>query len=575
MILAALAVTLAAIVGLMLQFNHVAQTLGDPDDALRLVLVRDLMAGRGWYDQLVTRFQPPLGTYMHWSRLLDGLLAGLIGIFQLVLPRPAAEAAVRLLWPMALIFPAVLCALAMARRLGGSLAVFVCAVFLTINQLSYAEFIPGRIDHHNLQITLVMIAVSCAIAGGDRSRWALLAGASTGLGLAIGIEGLPFHMLVAASYGLLAVLGHDTSRTTRHYAVALLLTTLACFVLQTPPQRLTMAFCDAIGVNLVSAIVTGAGGLVIMTAGRVPYSLRTRATFLALTALAVSAVYLAFDPRCVRGVFAAVDPRLRPFWFDSVFELQPLPVMMRTHWSFGIALILMSTMMLAAAALMLAKEWPQPRAATWLSAAAILLAVATGFAAFRMENYVQWLGFPGLASAFAIIARRFWKGLMVPTAAFAVLFSPVGAVAFVLQGYSTVATTQPASGAQQAASLCHDTRDFDHLSALAPGLVLADIYMGPFILANTRDAALTAPYHRMAWGILAAHDAMSAPATQAEAKFRALKIDYLVECPASPVHPLPGSIEADLERGKVPLWLDVLTAKNEALQIYRVRPTSP
>ena len=60
--LAALAVTLFAATGLILQFSHLAKTLGDPDDALRLVLVRDLMAGRGWYDQLVTRLQPPLGT---------------------------------------------------------------------------------------------------------------------------------------------------------------------------------------------------------------------------------------------------------------------------------------------------------------------------------------------------------------------------------------------------------------------------------------------------------------------------------------------------------------------------------
>ena len=97
--------------------------------------------------------------------------------------------------------------------------------------------------------------------------------------------------------------------------------------------------------------------------------------------------------------------------------------------------------------------------------------------------------------------------------------------------------------------------------------------MGPFILANTReDSALTAPYHRMSWGILAAHDAMSANGIQAEAKFRALKIDYLVECPASPVAPSPGSIEAELAQGKVPAWLQPLSDQNEALKIYRVRP---
>ena len=575
LILAALAVTLIAGTGLVLQYNHVARTLGDPDDAMRLVLVRDLMAGRGWYDQLVTRLQPPLGTMMHWSRLVDGVLAALIWTFRLALPPPAAETAVRLLWPLFLIFPAVVAALAIARRLGGSLAVFVCAVLLAINQLAFAEFIPGRIDHHNIQITLVMIAMACAMAGERRSNWALLAGVSTGLALAVGIEGLPFHVVIGASYGLLAALGRDETRTTRNYAVALLAATLVFYLVQTPPWRWSLAFCDAIGANFVSGVAVAAGGLLIMTAGRIRNSLRARMIVLSLTALAASGAYLAFDPRCIRGVFAAVDPRIVPFWFSSVYELQPLSVMMTHYWNFGIALILMSAMMVVSAIFLLVREWPVPRPATGLAGAAILVAVATGYFAFRMENYVQWLGFPVLAAAFSIIAARFWKGLMVPTAAFAALLSPVGAVAFALQGYTSVTGTPDAPvstpASNQAAELCHDTAAFRPLAALKPGLVLADIYMGPFILAHTPHMALTAPYHRMTWGILAAHDAVSAPAVQAEAKFRALKIDYLVECPTDNVHRAPGSIETDLARGQMPVWLEKLSARDDTLQIYRVQ----
>ena len=571
LLLAALAVTLIAVTGLFLQYSHLGKTLGDPDDAMRLVLVRDLMSGRGWYDQLVTRLQPPLGTYMHWSRLVDGLLAGLIWTFRLALTPPAAETAVRLLWPLFLIFPAVFCALAMSRRLGGSLAVFVCAVFLGVNQLAFAEFIPGRVDHHNIQIVLVMMAMSCAMAAERRQSWALLAGTSTGLGLAVGIEGLPFHMVIGASYALLAALGRDDTRTTRNYALALLGMTLACYCLQTPPWRWTIAFCDAIGANLVSAIAVASCGLLILSAVQARTSVRGRLIILGTIAFAASGAFLAFNPRCIGGVFAAVDPRIRPFWFASVFELQSLPTIMKHYRDFGIALILMSAMMTAAATILLAREWPRPRAATWLSSAAIIVAVATGFAAFRMENYVQWLGFPILASAFSFVAARFWRGLMVPTAAFAVLLSPVGAVAFALQGYSSLMGTPGNAGPTQATELCHDTIDYRHLATLPPGLVLADIYMGPFILANTSDTALTAPYHRMTWGILAAHDALIATSSQAEAKFRALKIDYLIECPASAVHPPPGSIEADLARGKTPDWLQILSTKDEALQIYRVR----
>jgi hypothetical protein len=459
------------------------------------------------------------------------------------------------------------------------LAVFVCAVLLAINQLAFAEFTPGRIDHHNIQITLVMIAMTCAMAVERRSNWALLAGASTGLALAVGIEGLPFHVVIGASYGLLAALGRDDPRTTRNYAAALLATTLACYLLQTPPWRWTLAFCDAIGANFVSGVAIAACGLLVMTIAPMRNSKHARMTILALTAIAGAGAYLAFDPRCIRGVFAAVDPRIVPFWFSSVYELQPLSVMMTHYWNFGIALILMSAMMLASAVFLLAREWPRPKPATGLAAAAILTAVATGFFAFRMENYVQWLGFPALAAAFSIFAARLWKGLMVPTAAFAALLSPVGAVAFALQGYTTITGTpgDPASPpgsfseSSKAAEICHATTAFRPLAALKPGLVLADIYMGPFILAHTPHTALTAPYHRMTWGILAAHDAVSAPATLAEAKFRALKIDYLVECPSDNVHRAPGSIEADLARGQVPDWLEKLSARDDTLQIYRVQ----
>ncbi len=38
LVLAALAVTLVASAGLILQYSHLARTLGDPDDAMRLVL---------------------------------------------------------------------------------------------------------------------------------------------------------------------------------------------------------------------------------------------------------------------------------------------------------------------------------------------------------------------------------------------------------------------------------------------------------------------------------------------------------------------------------------------------------
>ena len=50
----------------------------DPDDALRLAQVRDLLAGQAWYDLHQYRMTPPDGTLMHWSRLVDLPIAGMI-----------------------------------------------------------------------------------------------------------------------------------------------------------------------------------------------------------------------------------------------------------------------------------------------------------------------------------------------------------------------------------------------------------------------------------------------------------------------------------------------------------------
>ena len=48
----------------------------DTDDVMRLVQVRDLLGGQGWFDLYQHRMNPPEGTLMHWSRLVDAPLAG-------------------------------------------------------------------------------------------------------------------------------------------------------------------------------------------------------------------------------------------------------------------------------------------------------------------------------------------------------------------------------------------------------------------------------------------------------------------------------------------------------------------
>jgi hypothetical protein len=45
--------------------------LGDPDDAVRLITVRELLAGAPWFDTTLPRIGAPEPLVSHWSRLID------------------------------------------------------------------------------------------------------------------------------------------------------------------------------------------------------------------------------------------------------------------------------------------------------------------------------------------------------------------------------------------------------------------------------------------------------------------------------------------------------------------------
>ena len=582
----ALVVTLAVWAVLSWHDADIHTALGDTDDAMRLVLVRDLLHGRGWYDQWVGRLQPPVGTYMHWSRLLDGALAALIRALSAVMSPAMAELVVRFAWPLAWIFPAVACGLLIARSLGGRPAVFVCAVLLATNIQLYVQFRPGRVDHHNIQITMALAAAACCLAAAHRTRWAIVAGIAAAFGLAIGIEALAFQGLIGAAYALRFARDPEQARPARAYGLSLAIAAAGFYALQTPPWRWSLSVCDAIGLNLVAALaVAGLGMAAVATlslrqgARRVGKDVdANRATILRLGLIAAvgaaaAAVFLIADPQCLRGPFGAVDPRLRPFWFDKIQELQTWAQLLRHDRDSAVRVMVMTAMAVAAAAYLAARQRLRPQAAMMLAVALVLLAAWAAAHAYRMQDYIYWFGAPTLAAAISLLAERYLRGLMLPTLTAAVLLSPF-VVAAAVVGLVDLAPKRTVAARAPTDERCYDIAAYRGLAALPPGVVLGEIDLGPFILAETRDSVLAAPYHRMSWGILAAHDALGAAPADAEAKVRALNVAYVVECPANPLRVGPTSFEAGLRKGDVPSWLTKVSAPGDVLQVYRVGAAS-
>jgi hypothetical protein len=598
MLLAAAAASLiAAVVLAFRDGGNLRFALGDTDDAMRLVMMRSLAAGQGWWDQNVTRLQPPHGVYMHWSRLIDGGLVALNTLFRLGLPAATAELATRFTWPLLWILPTAWAATATARRLGGDAfggaAVFACAIIMAIDMPLFLQFRPGRIDHHNLQICMAMLSLAGAALG--TVRGGVLAGVATGLGLCIGLEALAFEVLIGAYFAVCFLIEEDDApRRLRAYAASLALAVVGFFMIQTPPWRWSVAACDAIALNLVAALAFMGVGLVAAVQLTSRRDWRARLPALVLIGIGTAGLYVGLDPNCLHGPFADVDPRLKTFWLPNVQEIRPIPrVWRRDHET---AIVLMTPVAMGALAWVWLASKDKRRADPFLFlAAGILLAgFACGWSAIRMAGYANWFAVPLVAAAAAGLVARWFGGAMLITAVAACLVAPVWAgqaaaqvdkqiVAWTKPKPKTVAKAAPKAkpaprktpppGAR--GDRCFRNAAYVDLAKLPAGLTLSEIDLGPFVLAHTPSSSMTAPYHRMNWGLVEARNVLSMPAEEALSGARKLGVAYVLECPthgrnADRTGMKPNSLQKQLDAGKPPSWLEPLSVKG-AVRVYRVR----
>ena len=158
--------------------------LTDTDDNMRISQVRALLGGQDWFDLRQYKLNWPAGANIHWSRLVDLPIAGLILLGRMFMSGAQAEqmaVAVAPLLPLLLLMVSL--ALTVRRLIGPSawpLAIF-CLFFAGS---TLGMFQPTRIDHHNWQLALLALAVA-GIADPKRARGGATLGIATALSLAI------------------------------------------------------------------------------------------------------------------------------------------------------------------------------------------------------------------------------------------------------------------------------------------------------------------------------------------------------------------------------------------------------
>ncbi len=552
----------------------------DTDDAMRLNMVHDFLAGQGWFDLMQHRLNTPYGALIHWSRLIDVPEAALLFVLRPVFGT-VADLALVYVWPLLLLGPLLWLTAKLALRLGGRPALWPGLLLSALSLITLVEFAPGRLDHHSVQILLALTMLGCAIAALERPRFALGAGIAAGVALTIGIESLPVVGATIVAFGLGWVASDRQSAPLRDFGLSFALVTVLGLAQGVPPERWLVPGADAISITYaLAAVLCGLAFLVLSVLRLRTPPVRLIAGLLA-GAIAVTLVVLSF-PAILGGPYAQLDPWLLANWIDRISEAEPLTESFASGPVYTVAVAVPVITGLAVVAWNIVRQ-RQDRGA-WLVYGLIL---TIAFVVMLLQIRAARFAVPLAAPACAVLIGATWRR-MVATNGFGPIFAMLGSVTIsaglVLAVLGTLAVTAfPAYDAntldpnRSARQSCLMPDAFTGLAGLPPERIMTPIDLGSHMLLYTPHAVVAAPYHRNEHGVRDAFRFFNEPIGEARKILQARGISLVVICPAmSEVRGLVAhasdSFVTLYAEGRLPAWLHEASRPEDVLKVYSVEP---
>jgi hypothetical protein len=550
--------------------------LGDTDDNMRMMQVRGLLNGQGWYDLRNYRMNPPFGANIHWSRLVDLPLAGLILALRPFLGGAQAEVwsvAVAPLLPYLLLLYALVLT---SRRLIHPLAYPIAFLALFFAGSTNGMFMPERIDHHGWQLALLALSMA-SIADPKRVRGGLVLGITSALSLAIGLEMIIYLALAGAAMVLFWVDDADEAPRLGTYAVSMTGgVALAFLVFASYDNR--AAVCDALSPVYVSDALLG-GALMYALAWVSPGDWKRRLALAVVAGIAIAAFHASVWPQCLQKP-EHISPEAQRLWMDHVKEARPVYL---HGWRIA-ALICALPITGAIGWLLLAWVRRRDRAllrrvigvmVPGLVASVLLLwQTRTGPAAQMMATIgaaaLVWYAFPLFWNS-----RHPWVRI---AGAIVVIVAGAGAVVpFALNFVPAEKSTPYEKAIGRANTLCASLWGLHPIALEPKGLVFTFVDLGPRLITVTHHDAITGPYHRNWRQIVDVMHAFRGSERQAHQiivdKYHS---DYLLDCPNSSTTTIfmseaPKGFYGQLQRGQVPKWLQpVPLPKDSPYKMWKV-----
>lgn len=478
------------------------------DNIMRLLSVRDWIAGQGWYDTVQYRLLPPEGVSIHWSRYIDLGIAAVIVPLSWIFPMEIAEQLAVTIWPTLIMLLVVLVVGFGTRRILGVMpACFavLCLVFWPLTADLHTS--SGSLDHHNVQL-LMMILLSFAVIWPSRPIAAgIVGGCAAGFSLAVGLESLPF--IVGA--GLLLLLRtlfwpmSGAKQLLAAFCGALTGSSLLFWAGQTAPDQWSNAVCDQLGTPTLGLIAIAAVASVL------PMAFARWVSgpwiYLALTAcLTVAGIAVAWPllSGCLDGPYGDLPLALQETISLRITEAKPGLVYARSNTAAALVFVIPVFVALGFGAVQWRKDRRAPDRGGFRNQALGLLLLlglfGTAMIFVQMRTVIMVASVVPVIGGFVIARqleaylkdRNLNQGLVMLVVAVAII-SPT----LLVQPIWPLLRSDSASN-RDAGADCRSYASLTTLNEVPPGLVLTHINFGPALIWATHHKGLSAPYHRSA-----------------------------------------------------------------------------
>lgn len=549
--------------------------LPDNDDAMRVIEVRDWLNGQGFFDGFNHRLNPPNGGDVHWSRIGDLPLA----FIELIL-KPFGlknyESIAVFITPLLLSFVFALSIGKAAFELEKSKITFAIAAIMALNvPIIMSYFIPGRVDHHNIQIICLVLAVLGALK--IDVKGAVLSGFAMALSLTIGFETMPQLVIIIAWFTINWLLNpSEFKNIIIAFCQSFAIFIICGFLINVPPSEWNIPVNDALSIAQILPILIGSVSLMICANYQSEKTFLIR--FLTLGAIGVCVIASALQyPVLLQKPYFQTDELMHKLWLSKIVETHPLiSVKPKTLVNLGMFAVLASIAAIIQLIVLFKRETPSQTDSFKLSKWFLIcgLVVISSIMAFFWQARVA-----GIANSIAIIVvSSFVTYLFIRKRYEYAIIALVILNPFLPQMISNIlakSETKTTKYAVGGGKTCKGVQAFSSLAKMPKGLIAAPIDFGAQALIATHHSVLAAPYHRNQ-GNRKAYDIFIAEPETAKKLLIQNKIDYVAICAKSAeivniANYSPNGLMAMLKQDKYPNYLEPIeTPKKSNIIAYKI-----